>query len=244
MHPLLYEDLIWMIGCILYGLLVVALFARRSFRSAPMFTAWITEAFLQSTLLFVLSRFNNGRLYNFTYWTFAVVEIALQVAVAVEFADQALRYGNTWVSRAKSSFVRGAVFVLMLSFVAALQAKPAVVRVPDVVYTRLEVFTSVFVFLLSTLTLTIAYRCGSLWKPQDFQRFTGFVVWSAASSVVDTLHIYWRMIDYFSVLENVHLAIGGAVVLYWIITAVGSQSVPAHKELREVELLASLYKAG
>ena len=238
------EYLLWVVGCVLNGALCLSIYLTCSYRALPFFSLWMAEAFLQSSLLFLFNSYANARHYREAYWTFNLLEIVLQVVVAFEFADKALRQGGSWVRGTKLPFLSCVIAGTLISLTVALRAHPAAVDASDFYYTRVVLLISVLMFLLAVSTLAIVYSCGSLWKPFYLYRFSGFLVWSAASAIIDTMHVYWRMASHFSALEAIRVALSEGVVLYWILTSFyPRQNNHAQTDVSELEVLKILYRS-
>ena len=219
MHLLRSEHFWWLTCNAVCGALAATLYVRRAYRRSPVFTAWITQVFLGSLALNTLSNTVSAGVYSRFYWILACVEIALQVSVAIEFAFQALRYRGTWVPMTKVPLMACSTVTVLLAGIFTACTHPAAPELADQYYARVTLLSSLLIFWGALSLLSIAYGAGSLWGPPDLYRFIGFLSWAAASALNDTMHVYARFVNYFSLIEYVHMGISMSVMVYWLVTS-------------------------
>lgn len=238
------ENILWASSWILWCTLVIVLYRRKLYRHMPMFFLWACEILAETTILFLISRSKSNRFYDATYWLFALVEIILQLAVAFEFSNKVLRRDHCWIGNSRIPFLIGVLGVLMLSIILTTFATPAATNSVDAMYFRLSLISSLSVLFVATVTFSLANWYGAFWLRGDFYRFSGFLVWAAASALTDTAHAYWRTASHFEVIDLVRALFSQSVVMYWIITAyVAPANAHAPVEQQATELLCA-FKSG
>ena len=94
--------------------------------------------------------------------------------------------------------------------------------------------------LLVRALLIVIPLVGALFERADFYRFSGFLFWSAASALTDTMHVYWRMFHHFFALETIHSALNQGTVIFWIVCAFkGFRASDQHTS--DIEVLEALF---
>ena len=210
------EQVFWITGSLLSFTLAGLMHVRRLHKVTPWFCAWIDQVCLSTVLLFLLSHFRH-MFYAVAFWSFNLLDVGMQIAVVLEFARIALKRGGTWVAGTLQKLLLCATLAVVLAAVLALKGQPAATTHNEIYFTRLELFSSVLIFLLAVATLSLAYTSGAMWRANELSRLFGFLAWSGSAFLLDTFHVYWRMATYFSLLEATLTTIGIGVLLYWII---------------------------
>ena len=220
MRGLSLENVLWVNGTCFFMLLSAMLYRKRVYRNVPMFTAWINVAFLNALVLIIVSRFGTAHLYTIIFWAFALLDIALQIAVVYEFAQRAFRVEGIWPPKMRARVLRFSAVSGLIGVVSTVASSPAVNSEVDLLLAHLELLSSVFVFSFCLLIFNLAYQSGALWSQSDFRRFNGFLLWATASAFTDSIHAYWRTASSFQQLEVCRVLFSELIVAYWIVNCV------------------------
>jgi hypothetical protein len=94
-HTKLYS-VVWLLSILLQAALFSALFSRRLAARAPFFTNLVGFYLFRSIVCFVLLNPLSVAAYSRLYHLFLLVEIFVQVCVAIAFTDQLIRIRGGW----------------------------------------------------------------------------------------------------------------------------------------------------
>ena len=103
MHLTGLDRLLWALSLLGHCALLGVLLLRRRAPSFPAFTTLITVNILRSIVLYLILRFGRPDTYFYTYWTLAIVDVALQLAVAYELATHVFQPLGDWAPDVKRS---------------------------------------------------------------------------------------------------------------------------------------------
>jgi hypothetical protein len=144
------NDCFWSLGLASQCCLFALLFLRGIARRLPFFTALLAFYLLRSILLVVLFGHVDPDAYSTTYSGLSVLDLLLQLLVAIEIAVRLTRISGGWATR------RDMLFVLpCLAFGATwlvCQMLPTVTRLPP---DRLQLFNWFALLLLGVWSLTL-----------------------------------------------------------------------------------------
>ena len=97
-------DLVNWVASFLGNLVLLAvLFGKRRFVSFPVFTSWIVLSVVRTITLFFV-RPMGGNPYFYAFWSFAFVDLGLQLVVFYEAAVHVFRPGSVWAADIRRSF--------------------------------------------------------------------------------------------------------------------------------------------
>lgn len=116
MHPSQLELLFWWAGLFGHCLLFVILWARRRARTFPFFTALITANIVRTVTLITVHGRGSRDAYLVTYFSFAILDLALQLCVVYELASKVFRPTGKWAPDVR----RGTLILVFASVVVAL----------------------------------------------------------------------------------------------------------------------------
>lgn len=144
------NDCFWAIGLASQCVLLALLFTRGIARRLPCFTALLGFYVLRSALLFLLSGHIDADNYSTAYNGLSILDLLLQLLVAIEIAARLTRISGGWAAR------RDVLLILpCLAFGATwltCEMLPIVIRLPP---DRLQLFNWFALLLLGVWALTL-----------------------------------------------------------------------------------------
>ena len=225
-------------------MLNAALFAvllwHRRFRTVPWFTAWLGFGCVYTISLFLAYRLGTKHVYATLYWVGAFIDLLLQISVVLEIAAIVLRRSGRWVEGARIRLGLMGATAPLVALGMAWWMKPAAETALDAWEARGSLFTTVLVFLLFVAVVVASHQLGLGWSSYAMRESYGLVVWVVVAFLTDTLHVYWRTLGHFTLLEDVRIAVFQLASLYWIIAFWLPESVPAPITSENLNRLASV----
>jgi hypothetical protein len=222
MHVSGFDGVLWLLASIGQLLLLSVLIFRRRYKEFPIFTCLVLWAALSDPLLLVVLMTQHdvySLTYYRTYFTFNILEYALELAVLVEVAADVLR-------PVRKSLPKGILFILLgcmavvgfagFFFAAHLNAstlthpRAFIVMDASVAIMRLVTFLAIAAF---------SQVLGIGWKNHILQLASGLAFYAAVSLIVALAHSFLRAGPDYSrqYFAFDHLRIGGylCALYYW-----------------------------
>src|ERR1700761_7759182 len=97
--------LLWGTGFAANAALLFVLGYRRQWILFPFFTALILLNVVRSIVLFFVLHYWTAHAYFYVYWSLALLDTALQLAVVYEIASKVFRPLNVWAQDLRRSFL-------------------------------------------------------------------------------------------------------------------------------------------
>jgi hypothetical protein len=117
--------LFWAAGLFVHSLLLVVLFFRHRARTFPFFTTLIAANILNAVALYEIANHGTDQTYLIAYFSFAILDLVLQLAVTYEVARHVFCPTGTWAPDVRKGFlilVIGSIPVALL--LASLTTPP------------------------------------------------------------------------------------------------------------------------
>jgi hypothetical protein len=208
---------LWAAGFLGHVALFSVLMYRRRWREIPVFTAYIAFQAASTPILFAIFKQGSPMWYARVYWSYALLDFALQIAIVLEIARIVLRPTGTWVHDAKKQFfASGAAGVLLAAGFAWMVSPPAATML-DRLEVRGNLFTSFLIcelFLIITLT---ANRLGLGWRNHVMAVNQGLTAWVAVAVLIDICHSYFGAERDFTTLEHIRMFVYLGALGYWMV---------------------------
>ena len=238
---------LWAAGFILNAALLFVLIYKGRYRTVPWFTAWMGTELAYNIALFLGYRFGSKHLYYLLYWSYAFVDVSLQIAVVLEIAAGVLRRSGRWVEGARIRLVLMGAMAPLVALVMALLMQPAAKNGLDAWDARASLFTTILIFLLFIGVVAVSHQLGLGWQSYAMRESYGLVLWVLAAFITDTLHAYWRTLGHFTLLENIRIAVFQGVSIYWCIAFWLPEPAPlvmTPENINRLEMLKSQLEYG
>lgn len=217
MNLSLMDTVLWGTGFLGNSVLTCVLLRRARWRILPWFTTWIAYQVLDTIALYLGFRWGSHAVYAGLYWTGALIDFVLQLALVLEVAHIVLQIHGEWAEGARARFygigVAGAVFAGMMAWWIA----PSTPASLDTWETRGTLFSTMLICCSFTGIMLASQGLGLVWRGHVMRLGYGLIAWSFAAFATDTMHIYWGNAQYFKLLEHTRQWIYVTAVAYWVV---------------------------
>jgi hypothetical protein len=218
MHLSILDNALWAAGFAGNAALLFVLLYRRRWEQFPAFTSLIALYLLRTMLLFVVYRIGSRQAYAWTYWSAAVVDVALQVAVIIEIGRIVLRPTGAWVADARLKFFGIGTAGALLALGLAWAAEPSAPTSLEAWEIRANLFTSILICELFTAVLIASQQLGLVWRNHVMRLGQGLTVWAIVSFAVDAAHSYFGALRHFVRLEQFSILVFQGAQIWWIVS--------------------------
>jgi hypothetical protein len=249
MHLTSLDRLFWALSFLGHCVLLAVLLIRRRAASLPIFTTLISANILRTIVLYITLRFGSSERYFYTYWTFAIVDTALQLALSYELATHVFQPLGAWVPDVSRSFMVLAGASLAVAFGLTWLAAPTTRTLRLAIVIRGNFFSSVLMTELLVMMIALSVTLGLPWRTHIARVAQGFGVYSLNGILTDAAHSYFgsdRSGDTYKLLSHLQIGLYLICLLYWIITLTMNEPEPRkmseqlHAELRALQKRAAL----
>jgi len=214
----LLAQALWAAGsCEVLALLLVLL-VRRRWQVFPFFTAYITFQVLDNPVLYSIHRWGGTSVYFWAYWSGALLDLSLQLAVVLELARIVLKPTGTWVRDARKMFI-------LLGIAGAVVAAAITFGLNPVRPTTLEnwiekgnLFAAMLNAQLFVAMALSSTRLGLAWRHHVMRIATGWALWAFVGLFVEGAYSYLGPQWHGVALDNIRIIAYQISTVYWIIT--------------------------
>jgi hypothetical protein len=221
MHLTGLDLFFWVASLLGHLTLLAVLWLRKRVAEFPLFTSLITMYVGRTIVLFFVYRFGSKDAYFYTYWSLAIVDVALQFGVFYEIASKVFRPAGSWASDLRWSFV----WLLSLSAIVGIGltwlAAPATKTLHQAIAIRGNFFSSVLMSELFVGITVLSVTMGLPWKTHVARIAQGLGTYSIVGFGIEGLQSYFGVAqgtEAYSMLSHVSIAVYLVCVAYWIIT--------------------------
>lgn len=227
MHPTGLDFFFWALGfveqCVL---LAVLLYCRRAARF-PVFATWIAFEVVQTIALYFTFRLGSQHTYFYTYWSFAFVDMTLQVAVAYELAGQVFRPLGPWAPDVKRIFAFLIAISLLIASALTWLAAPPARFLRSAIVIRGNFFSSVLMGELFVAMVALSVIMGLPWRTHVARLAQGFGVHSIFCIVTEGAHSYFGAGGAsYAWVSHARMALYCLCVAYWIVAIARKEPEP------------------
>lgn len=221
MHMTTLDLVFWVAGFLLEIVLLAVLWGRHRAHRFPIFTAMIAFYACRTIALFITHRFGNFDAYFYTYWTLAIVNVALQVLVLYEAASQVFCPGGKWAPGVRRTFLWGIAVGVVLAAGLTWLAEPPSMTFRQAFVLRGNFFTSVLISGLFVGMIVLSVTTGLPWRTHVARIVQGLGVTAIVGILIEALQSYFghrRDQDFYQFLSHIQIGTFLAAVTYWVIT--------------------------
>jgi hypothetical protein len=239
------DRLLWALSFVGHCSLFAVLLVRRRVRSFPAFSTLIAANILRTLVLFLIYRSGSAGSYFYTYWTLAILDVALQLAVAYELATHVFQPLGAWVPDIKRNFSALAVVSLLLAASLTWLATPPVSALRRAIVLRGTFFSSALVSELFVAMVALSVTMGLPWRTPVARLAQGLGVYSIFCILTEAAHSYLGA-DRYKMVSHIRIELYLACLFYWVVTLAIKEPEPRklpeqlHQELRALQSKAAL----
>jgi hypothetical protein len=209
----------WAAGLLGHAILFAVLLARGRFRQMPFFSALIATNIVETIALFFIFRADTKMAYSYAYWSFALLEAALKIAVLYEVADSVYRPVGIWARDVRFQIALLACASVVAALGLAWWASPPAKTILGTFVIRGNLFVAVLLSMLFAAILATSSHVGLAWRNHVWQVALGLGVYSMSTFIVEGMHSYLGVVGHeaaYKVLSRVRIALYLGLLCYWI----------------------------
>ena len=249
MHLTGLDRLLWALCLAGHILLLAVLVLRRRAAVFPLFSTLIAVNIVRTVLLYFTLRLGSSETYFYTYWTLAIVDVALQLAVAYEIAAHVFQPLGAWAPDVRQSFLVIAIASVLVALGLTWLAAPPTHKLRLAIVLRGEFFSSVVLSELLVAMVALSVTLGLPWRTHVARLAQGFGVYSIFGILTDAAHNYFgssRGNQFYKSLSQIQIVLYLACVGYWTVTLARKEPAPRklpehlHEELCALQRKAAL----
>lgn len=202
-------------------ILTFVLFFRQRARMYSCFTMLIGLDIVRTVILFLIHLFGTKSAYFYVYWTLALVDVILQIAVLYQVAARAFRPAGEWAR----DILHELVYLIVISSVVAVTLtwlpNPSVLMRLQIVLLKGNFCSALLLSELSVGILVISVRAGLPWTTHAARIIHGFVVYLLCTLSLETARTYFGMAQgshVYQDLSRVRIVTYILCMAYWIVT--------------------------
>jgi hypothetical protein len=224
--------LFWATGFYGHIVLLLVLAARHRASEFPFFTILIASNVLRTATLYFIIHHGTKHEYFYTYWSLAVVDMALQFCVVYEMASHVFRPLGVWAPDVRKSFVW-----LLFGSVTVASALTALAKPDTQIWVRSLVirgnfFSSALMSELFVGMIALSVTVGLPWKTHVARISQGLGVYSIIGVLTEAGHNHFGThSQIFTTLSHLRITTYLICVWYWNIML--WRNAPAPRELPE-----------
>jgi hypothetical protein len=222
----------WAAGLLGHIVLLIVLVAKKRATVFPVFTALIAANICNAVVLYSVAASGAKRAYLVAYFSFAVLDVLLQLSVTYELARHIFRPTGVWAPDVHRSFVLIVLAGFPIALLLALLPLPPEKTLLALLLDRLNIFVAALQCELFVGMIAASAIARLPWKTHVARIAQGLGFYSLISLVVDAGHsTLIRNSGLFHTLTFVRMTAYLVCQTYWIVML--WREAPAPKELPE-----------
>jgi hypothetical protein len=223
--------LFWAMSFIANVALLHVLLFRGRFRNFPTFTALITLNVVRTITLFLIRWHSARSTYFYTFWSLAVVDMALQFGIVYELSSKVFRPLGEWAPDIRKRVMIWVIASIILASQLTLIPKPASHFWIQELILKGSFFSAALMSELFVGMIVLSAVAGFTWSSHLAKIAKGFTVYSIATLVLETTNTWLGLGGsghIYDDLSRIRIAIYLCCVAYWI-GALWRNAPPARK---------------
>jgi hypothetical protein len=220
MHLTGLDLLFWAATFVAHIVLLIVLWVRRRASTFPLFTTLITMDVVRTIMLFFIQRYGTHADYFYTYWSLAILDVALQLAVVYEMASIVFRPQSKWAR----DVIGGLIWWIIGSFAVATAlawlASPPTSLWLQTVMIKGNVFSAALMSQFFVGMIALSATAGLPWHTHVARISQGLGVYSVFTVALEAGRTYFGLrtnSHTYDGLSHVRIGVYMVCVTYWII---------------------------
>lgn len=231
------DSLFWAAGLLGHAVLLCILWFRHRAGRFPIFTALIAASVVRTVVLYFLLRAVSGRSgysysYFYTYWTFALLDVALQLAVIYEMASHIFRPLGVWVADVRNGFFWLICVSILIALGLTWIVPSGLQSWRQLLVIRGSFFSSALMGELFVGMIALSVTIGLPWRTHVARITQGLGIYSLVCLLEEAGDSYFGLANGTTismVLTHVRMGVYLMCLVYWIVTL--WQDEPAPRQL-------------
>jgi hypothetical protein len=211
------DEALWAATFMGHVALLSILLLRGRWRSFPVFTTLIAFNVALTALLYLIYTQGSHAWYGRVYWTSAIFDFVLQLALVAEIARIVLRPTGTWVQDAFRQFAIWSSVGVVFAAVAAIGVSPPGLSAGEVWEVRGSLFASLVTCEFVAVMAFSTTRLGLGWRSHVIAVAQGLGAWALVAVAADGTQSYFGQGRSFNALDHLRIAVYCASLGYWIV---------------------------
>ncbi|HEY5328588.1 MAG TPA: hypothetical protein VIJ79_01780 [Acidobacteriaceae bacterium] len=211
----------WVAGFLDYSILLVILIAKHRARRFPIFTSMIAFIVCRSIGLYFVHRYGSDHAYSYTYWTLAIVDVALQLLVLYEVASKTFCPGGQWAPGIRRTFLWMIAASVAVAASLAWLCEPAKRTLLGTIALRGNFSTSVLIGELFVGMIVLSVTTGLPLRSHVARIVQGLGVPAIVGILIEALQSYFghsRGADFYQSMSHIQIGINTATQIFLIVT--------------------------
>lgn len=219
MHLSRLDFIFWAATSVGHIALLGVLVGRGRVAQYPIFTTLIAANIARTITLYFVFDFGTEKQYSYTYWSLAILDVALQFGVVYELAVHTFRPLGAWARDLRSYFAGLICLSLVVAGGLTWLASPPARKFLDAVVIKGIFFCSVCMIELFVGMLALSTTAGLPWRTHASKISQGLGVYSMVCVLIDVAHNYFgirgdnRM---FFILSHIRVFVYLCCLCFWI----------------------------
>jgi hypothetical protein len=220
MHLTGFDLLFWAAGFAAHLILLLVLFIRHRVRTFPVFTLFVTLNVARTVALFLIQQYSTRSVYFYTFWSLAIIDVALQLGVIYEMVSRIFRPDGHWAIDVRRDMFVWAVGSIAVAAVFASLPTPPTKIWEQVIMIRGNLFSAALLSELFVGMIVLSTQAGLPWKTHVARITQGLGVYSLATIAIEIARTYFGLksgTTVYDELTRVRMSIYLSCVAYWIV---------------------------
>jgi len=186
----------------------------------PIFTAFVVSNIGRTVALGLVELYGTKASYFYTYWSLAILDTALQLAVVYEMYSQTFRRRGAWARDLHSALIWLVIVSVAVAAGLTWLATPHVRLWMQVVVIKGTFFSSACMSELFVGMIVLAVRAGLPWRTHVARISQGLGVYSLIDVLIEAAHSYLgvgRNTQTYTMLSHFRMSAYLVCVTYWIV---------------------------
>lgn len=243
------DRILWALGFVGHCILLAVLLIKHRNQEFPVFTTLIFVNIVRTAVLFSTFRWGSEDGYFYTYWSLAIVDVALQLAIVYELATKIFQPLGAWAPDVSRSFFTLAGVSVLVAAALTWLASPPTRTVRMAIVIRGDFFASALISELFVAMIALSVSMGLPWRTHVARLAQGFGIYSIYGILTDAAHSYFGSngtIHTYQFFSRLQITLYLACIAYWSVTLAMPEPEPIkmpeqlHEELRRLQTKAAL----
>jgi hypothetical protein len=212
--------LFWAAGFIAHAVLLIVLWLRKRALTFPIFTCLIALNVARTIVLFFIRLIGTKPGYFYTYWSLAIVDVALQLGVIYEMASRIFRPNGKWAVDMRGGLVSWICISVVVAGTLAWIPTPPSNLWMQVVFIKGSFFSAALLSELFAGMILLSAKAGLPWKTHVARIAGGLGIYSVITILVETGNAYFGFKSgshAYDELERIRMTVYLGCVVYWTI---------------------------